>query len=258
MNRLQEMQAVPASKLIHRWFHSCLAGIEDLVFPWHCAVCGADEQDGPFCVGCRQELLGAAGRACGRCAMPIGPWARVEGPCMECRRHRLGFDAAVALGPYQGPIRALCLQLKHEQSNWLARWLVDLLVEARGEQMATLGASCVVPVPMHWRRQWVRRQDQAESLAAHVARRLRLQLRRPLKRVVATPKLAGKGRAERIRLLKDAFQARSDRRIEGQTVLLVDDILTTGSTTSAAARALKRAGAKRVVVAVIGRAEGRA
>jgi ComF family protein len=177
---------------------------------------------------------------------------------MECRKHALGFDAAVALGPYQGPLRALCLQLKQEHSSWLARWMVDLLVEGRRDAIQSLGATCVVPVPMHWRRHWTRKHDQAEDLATHLADRLKLELRRPLRRVVATPKLAYKGRAERIRLLRGAFAVRNDRGLRGQSVLLVDDILTTGSTCSAAARALKRAGARQVAVAVIGRAEGKA
>jgi predicted amidophosphoribosyltransferase len=79
----------------------------------------------------------------------------------------------------------------------------------------------------------------------------------PLRRVVATPALADRGRVERAELLRHAFHSRIDARMRGRTVLLVDDILTTGATCGAAARALKKAGAKRVVAVVVGRAEGR-
>jgi ComF family protein len=249
--------SVSPAQTIQRWFHSCLGGIDDLVFPWHCAICGADEQQSPFCEACRKELLDAAGRACARCAMPVAQVVRTDKPCVECRRHPLGFDAAIALGPYRGPLRDLCLLLKQERNSWLARWLVDVWVEARRDTIGSVEAACVVPVPSHWSRHWSHRHDHADELAIHVARRLNLELRRPLRRAVATPKLSGKGRTERVRLLRGAFRARADQRLSGRTVLLVDDILTTGSTCSAAARALKKAGAKRVVVAVIGRAEGR-
>ena len=112
-------------RLLRRW---CAAGAEalgTLVFPWECPVCGgnAEGQSAPFCLDCRAELLAAAGRACPRCALPVGPWGVREEGCGECRGRPLGFDAAVALGPYQGPIRELCLLLKDEHHAWLARWL---------------------------------------------------------------------------------------------------------------------------------------
>jgi predicted amidophosphoribosyltransferase len=82
---------------------------------------------------------------------------------------------------------------------------------------------------------------------------------RALRRVVATDSLAQLGRAERARVMRDAFRVRPDqeRALAGRTVVLVDDILTTGATSGAAARTLKKAGAARVVVVVIGRAEGK-
>jgi predicted amidophosphoribosyltransferase len=79
----------------------------------------------------------------------------------------------------------------------------------------------------------------------------------PLRRLVDTPKLAGLGRVERAERLRGAFRCRPDRRLKGRTVLLIDDILTTGATCGAAARALKGAGAARVVAVVIARAEGK-
>ncbi|HEX8199395.1 MAG TPA: phosphoribosyltransferase family protein, partial [Isosphaeraceae bacterium] len=85
---------------------------------------------------------------------------------------------------------------------------------------------------------------------------LGLALVRPLRRVVATPPLAQRGRAERARLMDQAFRAAGLPALRGRAVLLVDDILTTGATCGAAARALKRAGAGRVAAVVIGRAEG--
>jgi ComF family protein len=240
-----------------RWLASCVGAIDALVYPMACAVCRREGVSAPFCDDCRGEILDAGAAACARCAMTIGPWARRDGGCDECRGRSLGFDGAIALGPYQGPIRHLCLRLKQTSHAWLAPWLVDLLVEARADRLRGQGAAAVVPVPLHWRRQWRRGYNQADALARRLAGRLGLELAHPLSRIAATPPLAQSGRAERARLMRDAFRAAAVPALRGRTVLLVDDILTTGATCGAAARALKRGGVDRVVAVVIGRAEGR-
>jgi ComF family protein len=259
--------AIPG--LLSRW---CWAGIDALgavAFPWECPICDARSEgnlSAPFCDDCRAELVGAATPVCYRCAMPIGPWGYVVGGCHLCRGRPLGFDASVALGPYQGPIRELCLMMKNHRHGWIAPWLGKLLVEARPilrEEVARASGSgagaVVVPVPLHWQRQFNRRYNQSEELARGLAAALGLRSANVLRRVVRTPVLAKLGRAERARLLKNAFQARVlwSSRVQGRTVFLVDDILTTGTTTGSAARMLKQMGAARVVTVVVGRAEGR-
>ena len=199
------------------------------------------------------------GAACSRCALPLGPWARRDGGCSQCRGESLGFDAAIALGPYQGPIRQLCLLLKHERNAWLARWLIDLLLEARAEVARLPQDAWVVPVPLHWRRRWERGYNQADELARRLAKRLSLHRSVTLRRVVCDRAPGAEGRVERAQVMRDVFRVRpnANRGLAGRTVILVDDILTTGATCGAAARTLKKAGAARVVVVVIGRAEGK-
>jgi ComF family protein len=151
-------------------------------------------------------------------------------------------------------LRELCLRLKHEQNAWLAPWLCDLWVEARREAIGGLPADAwIVPVPLHWWRHWWRGYNQAEALARGLARRLDRPLKRLLRRTVATEKLAGLSATERVRAMRRAFRARHTPGLAGRTVLLVDDVLTTGATCGAAARALRRAGAARVIVVVIAR-----
>jgi ComF family protein len=148
------------------------------------------------------------------------------------------------------------LQLKHEQNAWLASWLSGLLAEARSDALGSLPPDTwIVPVPLHPWRYWQRGYDQAEALAHGLARRLRLPLRRPLRRVVATRKLAELGRTARSQVMHRAFRIRPRSKLTGRTVLLVDDVLTTGATCGDAARALKRAGAARVTAVVIARAQ---
>ena len=232
-----------------------------LVYPADCLVCGRGlgGRHAAVCDDCRREILEAAGPCCPRCAMTVGPHADPGGACGECRGRRLGFDGAVAIGPYQGPIRHLCLTLKRLEGAWAAPRLAELLIEARGEALRASGALAVVPVPLHWSRRWHRGYDQAEALAEALAGRLELPMVRALRRVRPTRTLWRLGRSERQRLLRNAFRARPGRsdRVRGRPVLLVDDILTTGSTCGAAARALKAAGSGPVIAVVIGRAEGR-
>ena len=179
-------------------------------------------------------------------AMPLATYehaTRKEG-CSECHGRSLGFDAAVALGSYDGPIRHLVLSMKRRSGGWMARWLIELLMEARGEAVRGLGVSQVVGVPLHWRRRLSRGHNQAEGLARALSRAVDGTYLEPLRRVQATEKLAGRGRTERADLLRGAFALRRPGvRIEGG-VLLVDDVLTTGATCGAAARALEEGGGR--------------
>jgi ComF family protein len=198
--------------------------------------------------------------------MPSGPFADFEAGCPACRRRRFRFDAVVALGTYEEPLRSLCLRLKHENAAWLAPRLGALLAESRlgPERGAPDGFEIpedawVVPIPLHWRKCWRRRYNQAEGIARGIADRLGLRVHRSLRRVVATRQLAGSGMGptERAELMKGAFRARRAPGLKGRVVLLVDDILTTGATSGEAARVLKSAGASRVMCAVLARAEGK-
>lgn len=264
MKEPRPLSSIPSglSTRLVSWFSAGVEALGDLVLPWECPICEGDGsgEGAPFCPDCRTELLEAADEACPRCASPVGPWAVHAAGCGQCKGRSLGFDAAVALGPYQGPIRDLCLRLKHENNAWIAPWLADVLIEARpflrNEAKSRLEPPLVVPIPLHWRRRWTRGYNQAEELARGLARGLDLPRCHALRRVKATAISARLGKAERARSLRGAFRVRAGRnaRLKGRSVFLVDDILTTGATCAAAARALKKAGAARVIAVVIARA----
>jgi ComF family protein len=256
-------RALTAWRVVAGGLSSVRDALDALVFPWSCPVCGVEASGKPFCGSCRQRLLEQSARAsalaCPRCALQTGPFSDLRGGCSECRDRSLGFDSALALGPYDGDLRDLCLRLKHEQNAWLAPWLGELFVEARGTVVSRLPHDTwIVPVPLHWWRRWCRGYNQAEALARGLARRLNLPVRQPLRRVTATERLAHKGRTERAGIMHGVFHSRPSRQLDGRTILLVDDILTTGVTCGDAARALKKAGAKQVIVAVMARAERQA
>lgn len=235
-----------------------LQGLIEAAFPISCVECDAliEHGPGPFCDVCHEEAIDSAGDRCPRCALPVGPFAWIEDGCAWCGKRALGFDEAMALGPYEGPIRTACLRLKHKQNAWIARGLADLLVEVHGERARSWGDVVVTSVPLHWGRRLERGFNQSDELAERLAQRLGAPTARALTRVRKTRKLAALSRTERAEVMRGAFRVRNDARVRGRTIVLVDDIMTTGATCGAAARALKAAGAHRVVALVVARAEG--
>jgi ComF family protein len=141
--------------------------------------------------------------------------------------------------------------MKHGQNEGLADAVGELWAAEAIDPLKILGAGLVVPVPLHWRRRWTRGYNQAATLAAALASGLQIPLAdRWLRRVRSTPIQVG-GRDARRSNVRGAFRAKTEPRWKGQPVLLVDDVLTTGSTASIAARALRDAGAGKVIVAVL-------
>jgi len=199
-------------------------------------------EDAPFfCVSCRTPFQNQ---------FPLD----ADGRCALCRNGLRGYDAAYSYGAYEGVLRELIHVYKYGRVETLARPLADLLRAAlpRGEQWEAVAA-----VPLHWRRKWQRGFNQSELLARDVARGLGAPLVKTLRRVRATPAQAGLSRTARRRNMTAAFRLRRPGPVAGRRVLLIDDVLTTGSTAAACARALKQAGAARVVVLTVARADRR-
>jgi ComF family protein len=245
---------------LHALARDVLGGLLQILYPGVCSACGASLPTGErsFCGPCRAVLTADAHGACPRCAATIGPFTDTANGCQACRDAGLHFERAVRLGPYEGLLRELILRLKHGSGEALAAGLGDLWAAHAGQRLAALAAGVVVPVPLHWRRRWQRGYNQSEALAHALAAHLRLPCRPGwLRRIRHTPQQTQQTPAGRRDNVRGAFQGRAHARLKGQTVLLVDDVLTTGSTCSEAARALRVAGAGRVVVAVLAHSQGR-
>ena len=147
-------------------------------------------------------------------------------------------------------------RIKHATGEGLAEVVGELWAACAGDRLGQLGAEVVVPVPLHWRRRWRRGYNQSEALARPLAARLGLPCRASwLRRVRHTPEQTSQTAAGRRDNVRGAFRARGAE-LRGRTILLVDDVMTTGSTAAEAARTLREAGASRVVVAVLTRAHG--
>ena len=171
--------------------------------------------------------------------------------CPACQARPRAWDRARAASVYGEGSRELILQLKHADRTDLARTLSGWIARAAAELVEE--ADAVVPVPMHWRRLLRRRYNQAAELARPLAARFRRPYRPGLLQRKKADSQAGRSASGRRRAVQGAFVApeRQRRHIEGRRILLIDDVMTTGSTAEACARALKRAGAAAVDVAVV-------
>jgi ComF family protein len=192
-----------------------------------------------FCLNCRTPFLNS---------FPLDS----EGRCMLCRNGRRGFDEAFCYGSYQGTLRKLIHLFKYSGMRRLARPLGALLADAlpRDRQF-----DLVTPVPLHWRRRWQRGFNQSELLGKAIARARRIPAKNVLRRASATRAQAGLSNAQRRENVVGAFRARG--RVNGLRILLIDDVMTTGATAGACARALKKAGAKSVAVLALARVDRR-
>ena len=195
--------------------------------------------------------------SCPRCSGTVGPYARLEGGCNACRDQPFHFECAVRLGPYKDLLRQVILRLKHASGEGLAEVLGELWASHMEKRLRDLMPDVVVPIPLHWWRRLTRGYNQSEVLARGLAQRLGIPCQpRWLRRIRNTPQQVGQTATVRRENVKNAFFAPSRVELRGKTILLVDDVSTTGSTANDAARALRRAGAARVVVAVLAGSHG--
>jgi ComF family protein len=235
-----------------------LMGAQHLIYPGCCILCGqplAAEQT-HFCALCYSELFTESESTCPRCAGTIGPFADMDARCLTCRNESFAFEQTLRLGRYDGLLREVVLRLKNQRNEGLAELLGECWAKEAAARFAALHCDVLVPVPLHWRRRWQRGYNQSAALCRGLATYLDMPYYPSwLRRVRHTPQQTSRPTpTERKANVHGAFRARSGAPLSGRSVLLVDDVMTTGATASEAARALRAGGARRVAVAVLARA----
>jgi ComF family protein len=234
-------------------------GIAQLIYPNACLICDTPEPENtPFrhglCSQCERAVRDDPSATCPRCAKTVGAHTDLSSGCAMCRDESFGFDQVIRLGLYEGRLRDAVLRMKHSSGEPLADMLGRVAAEVKAPALKALGVQAVVPVPLHWRRRWWRGYNQAAAVAREVAVALGLPFDpRWLRRVKSTPQQVQPSATARRENVRGAFRAKTRASLGGRTVLLVDDVMTTGSTASEAARTLKAAGAGQVVTLVLAR-----
>jgi ComF family protein len=235
-----------------------LRDLAGLLLPPVCPACRAAEISAEgLCDDCNTRLLALVSlRYCPRCGSTIGPNIPLyEGGCPGCPTPVGRWDRVVRLGPYAQPLRAVIRQLKYHRRQVIPRRVASMLAQAVATHCPHAKFDLVVPIAAHWRRRLLRGEDHAAVLAEWVARELAPAAGRELIRVRNTAPQVFLPRRRRIENVRGAFRAVSPSAVAGTHVLLVDDVTTTGATANEATRTLLRAGASRVTLAVVAKAE---
>jgi ComF family protein len=215
----------------------------DFALPPRCSACGVIVGEAhSFCTECWRavEFLGAGG--CSTCGLPLqATEANSCGVCLARPPRIARTRAAVA---YDDVSRGLAIRLKYGRKVAIAKTMARFmapLVDADGEERL------LVPVPLHRSRLWWRGFNQSALVAAELSKRLGIPAAPLLlRRHRRTPPLKGMNALQRRKAVAGAFRVRDPASVKGKTIILVDDVLTTGSTVEACARALKRGGAARI------------
>ncbi len=243
----------------HKGLRALMKGALRLVYPPQCLCCNAPVAvEGGLCPDCWQETDFLGGTCCDDCGAPLpGDGTPADGAihCDECLATPRPWQQGRAALTYRGTGRKLALMLKHGDRLDVAGALGDWLSDAATPLVVP--GMVVAPVPLHLRRLFHRRYNQAELLAGRIAHRHGLQpMPGLLQRSRHTPSQDHRGVAERFANLADAIQVRPRLapQIAGRPVLLVDDVMASGATLATCAQALLDAGSGPISVAVLARA----
>ena len=233
-----------------------LPALSSLFYPATCVVCSADvERPDYVCESCRSRAPRITSPFCAKCSEPFSGAITQTFSCANCAHRILHFDSAVAVYRSRGLVRKLVHEFKYGRQRHLrhplAEWLGETMSDSR---LRGRRFDLIVPVPLHPARERARGFNQAMLLAELLARQVAVPLRTVLERIRYTKTQTAYDRAERMENLRDAFRLRKNMNVRELHVLLIDDVLTTGSTLSECARVLKEAGAISVHAATAARA----
>jgi len=229
-------------------FASGIAPLRRLLAP-RCFACDVEHGD-PLCAGCTRDYFGARVPRCGVCALRLPAPAQQGDRCGRCLGTPPHFDATVALADYAPPVDRMIAALKFGGRLPLASAFGTLLAGAAQHLLSEADAIC--PVPLAFERQAERGFNQAHEIARRVAaacdKPLRADILLRSRHTAAQMDLA---LAERHRNVRGAFVARGE--LAGMHIVVIDDVMTTGSTLEEIATTLKRTGAARVTNLVVAR-----
>lgn len=243
------MNATP----LDEYFEAGLA----LFYPRVCQICEiarATPEQGLVCAKCWTGVRFIRAPFCERCGLPYEGDITTAFECSNCRDMELHFSSARSAVTAKGVTLEVIHRFKYNNALWFEPFLADLLLREAVPVLRAEGWDVIVPVPLHPTKEREREFNQATRIAAHLARALELPLNEKLVRRVAHTRtqtlLTKKQRADNVRR---AFAAVAGAKLSGERVVLVDDVLTTGATTSSCARVLRELGAAEVCVWTVAR-----
>lgn len=235
-----------------------LNALLDLLYPRRCGGCGVDldAERGFLCWNCRGLLRTIGDPCCAWCGNPLEGRADHAYTCYHCAQMQPSFDRARSAVRFEGVAAELIHQFKYSSALWLRDEFLDWLFACLQVHYPDVAVDAVCPVPLHPARARERGFNQAALLASGLARRLRKPCwHHALARVHPTETQTHLTARQRLSNVAHAFRARTGVRLRDRAILLVDDVMTTGATTSACARVLKEAGCRSVHVVTLARGQ---
>jgi len=226
-------------------------------YPSVCQLCESEPAtaaEGYVGGDCSQSVRFIKPPFCQRCGLPYEGDITTRFECGNCREMELHFRSARAAVVAGHLVLDVIHRYKYQRALWFEPFLADLLVRAARREIAADTWDMIVPVPLHPLRKREREFNQAARLAARLGEATQIAVNAGmLRRVQATRTQTMLTRKQRADNVRHAFAVRPDCQLDGRRIILVDDVLTTGATTSACAAALQRAGARDVCVWTVAR-----
>lgn len=241
-----------------RWWKWISRGL-DLLYPPRCAVCQVSLSDGrALCESCDANLPRLAEPYCQKCGEPFPGQIDEEFDCPNCHKLHFDFDFARSATVRDDRTLEMIHRLKYGRELHLAKDLGRLAAEAFSDPRlapALAGNWPLIPVPLHRQRQQIRFFNQAEEISRVLSQHIGLPLLRGLKRIRSTEHQTALTRSQRLKNLRGAFVISKAGQLHLETTtagaVLVDDVLTTGSTVNECAKVLRRAGFQAIVVVTV-------
>jgi ComF family protein len=240
-----------------------LSNLMDLIYPPRCGVCKVftwqskanhEGEEIGFCRDCYNAFEKVASPLCPMCGRPFSAGSGIDHTCENCLRKQPYYDIARAPYLYEGPLMTAIHDLKYAKKTHLAGSLGHLMASYAANWLGRADELLVMPVPLHPGRLRDRGFNQSLLLARHVASRLEARTDfLSLRRIRPTQPQTRLTSDERKKNVRRAFAVIEKTNLKGKSVLLIDDVATTGSTLSECARALKKAGVKEVYCLVLAR-----
>jgi ComF family protein len=226
-------------------------------YPEVCQNCGVERAtvgDGFVGPGCRRQVKFIEPPFCERCGLPYEGDITAPFECSNCRELELHFSRARSAVAARGLVLDILHRYKYQRALWCEPFLAGLLARKAVPALQEQEWDLIVPVPLHSLKHHEREFNQAERLARRLSAATRIPLApRLLRRVTPTRTQTQLSRAQRAANVRGAFALGNGASPKGQRIVLVDDVLTTGATTSACARVLKAGGATDVCVWTVAR-----
>jgi competence protein ComFC len=234
-----------------------LKAFKYLVYPEICVSCTKDlSYDESFlCTDCRKLITPLKDPLCKKCSRELPPFLQVSRPCSDCRNRAFSFTRNISAVKYDSTAKTLFHELKYQKRQNIVRLFYPYIDTVFNELQLDLSDLLLTCVPLDPLRQAQRGFNQSRLICEYIVKQYRIRADYSvLKRKASRTPQSMLNRSERMHNVHDLFRAGNTNAIKNKNILLVDDILTTGSTANECSRVLRAAGAKTVTIFSIARA----